>query len=92
MLAGNTLLRSVVNWRNRRPISADVTEAEYRVPRDLLDEASEHASYPVREAETLSETKPVELAAVLVPSSAAVAELGAIVVALEQTSFVRCAT
>ena len=65
VLAGNTLLRPVVNWINRRPIDAEVTEAEYRVHvvccqehvslvRDLLDAELDRASYPIREVETLS--------------------------------------
>ena len=50
VLAGNTLLRPLVNWVNRRPITPDVTEARYSVHvtclprdvsavRDLIDEA-----------------------------------------------------
>ncbi len=31
VMAGNTLLRPLVNWINRRPITAAVTEAEYWV-------------------------------------------------------------
>ncbi len=42
VLAGNTLLRPLVNWVNRRPIDAAVTEAKYAVhvtchPRDVSD-------------------------------------------------------
>lgn len=48
VLGANTLLRPLVNWVNRRPITADVTEAQYQVHvvcrpeavsdvRDLLD-------------------------------------------------------
>ncbi len=104
VLAGNTLLRPVVNWINRRPISADVTEAEYRVhvvcrpedvsrTRDLLDAELDRANYPVREVETLSESDgQVELAAVLVPNTAADAELDGVVAALAAASFVRSAT
>ncbi len=104
VLAGNTLLRPVVNRINRRPINADVTEAEYRVhvvcrpedvslARDLLDAELDRASYPVREVETLSESEgQVELAAVLVPNTAVDAELDAVVAALQLASVVRSAT
>jgi len=67
VLAGNTLLRPMVNWINRRPITAAVTEAEYRVHvvcdpgavsqvRDLLDVELDRGQYPVREVETLSDS------------------------------------
>ena len=104
VLAGNTLLRPVVNRINRRPISADVTEAEYRVhvvcrpqdvseARDLLDAELDRASYPVREVETLSENEgQVELAAVLVPSTAEDFELDAVVAALQRADIVQSAT
>ena len=66
VLAGNTLLRPLVNWVNRRPITADVTEAKYSIhavclPRDvsdvrnLLDTELERAHYPVREVKALSD-------------------------------------
>ncbi|MBE7212190.1 MAG: MgtC/SapB family protein, partial [Gluconacetobacter diazotrophicus] len=82
VLAGNTLLRPLVNWVNRRPITAGATEARYRVHatgapddlsavRDLLDEALDRAHYPIDSIETLSETEEViELAALLVPTTA----------------------
>jgi putative Mg2+ transporter-C (MgtC) family protein len=104
VLAGNTLLRPLVNWVNRFPITADVTEAEYRVlavcrpesvsdVRDLLDLELERAAYPVREVEVLSETEEqVELAAVLVPSTAEDRELDAVVTALQHSPLVRSAT
>jgi putative Mg2+ transporter-C (MgtC) family protein len=31
VLAGNTLLRPLANWINRRPITAAVTETNYRL-------------------------------------------------------------
>ena len=104
ILAGNTLLRPAVNWINRRPIDDDVTEAEYRVHvvccqehvalvRDLLDAALDHANYPVREVETLSSTEDqVELAAILVPSTASGRELDAVVEELKRSAHVRAAT
>lgn len=104
VLSGNTLLRPLVNWISRRPIDPAATEAEYRVHvvcrpddvsdvRDLLDEALEHASYPVREIETLSDSDElVELAAILVSTAAEDAELDAVVAALERSPLVRDAT
>lgn len=104
VLAGNTLLRPLVNWINRRPITAAVTEAEYRVHvvcerdtvsdvRDLLDAELDRAHFPVREVETLSEAEGyVELGAILVPTTAEGAELDAVVAALERSPLVRSAT
>jgi putative Mg2+ transporter-C (MgtC) family protein len=104
VLAGNTLLRPLVNWVNRRPISEATTEAQYRVHvvceredlpavRDLLDETLERASYPVRDVQMLSEGEDeVELAAVLVPSTADPKELDAVVTTLERAKFVKSAT
>src|SRR6201996_6296503 len=82
VVAGNTLLRPLVNYINRLPIDTHTTEARYRVhvvadqrevsaAREVLDETLEKVGYPVLEVETLSETETqVELAATLVPSSA----------------------
>ncbi len=104
VLAGNTLLRPLVNWVNRRPIDAGVTEATYAVHvtchprdvseiRDLLDTELDRASLPVREVETLSDSKEqVELAAILVPTTAEDAELDAVVKALEASPLVLSAT
>ena len=104
VLSGNTLLRPLVNWVNRRPIDANVTEAKYSVHvvcdptdvsevRDLLDAEMDRASYPVREVHTLSGNGgQVELAAILVPTTAQDAELDAVVTALERSALVRSAT
>jgi putative Mg2+ transporter-C (MgtC) family protein len=104
VLAGNTLLRPAVNWMNRRPIVAGETEAEYQihvvccqdhvaVVRDLLDAELEKASYPVREVKILSiSEEQIELAAVLVPTSAEDEEMDAVVSALERSPHVRSAT
>lgn len=90
VLAGNTLLRPLVEFVNRRPISPEETEALYRVhlicapekvseARDLLFDELERLHYPIREIETLSEGDgSVELAAILVPTSANPADLDAI--------------
>jgi putative Mg2+ transporter-C (MgtC) family protein len=104
VLAGNTLLRPLVNWVNRRPITAAVTEAEYRVHvvaaydavsdvRDLLDDELDRAHFPVREVEVLSDNEEqVELAAILVPTTAEEAELDGVVAALERSPLVKSAT
>jgi len=104
VLAGNTLLRPLVNSLNRQPISPGVTEAQYQVHvvcrpdavsdvRDLLDDELSRANYPVREVETLSDNgEQVELAAILVPTTAKDAELDAVVEALERSPLVRSAT
>ncbi len=104
VLAGNTLLRPVVNWINRRPITPDVTEAEYKVHavcepdarsdvRDLLDAELARAGLPIREVEILSETDDqVELAAILVPADVEARELDQVVSALEKSALVEAAT
>ena len=104
VLAGNTLLRPLVNWVNRRPITEGTTEAQYRVHttcvpanvadvRDLLDEVLSRASYPIREIEILSESgSQMELAAHLVPTTADPKELDQIVAELERSPLVLSST
>jgi putative Mg2+ transporter-C (MgtC) family protein len=104
ILAGNTLLRPLVNYINRRPVTAAETEALYRVhvvcepdavseARDLLFEELEKHHYPIREIETLSEGEDmVELAAILVPTSANPAELDAIAANLARRPKIASAT
>lgn len=104
VLAGNTLLRPLVNWVNRRPFDEATTEAQYRVHatcdranvadvRDLLDDLLSHAHYPIREIEALSESETeVELAAKLVPTTADPDELDHVVAELENSPLVRSAT
>ncbi len=103
VLAGNTLLRPLVNWVNRRPISADATEAQYRIhvicapadvsdARDLLDVELGRANYPVRDVQALVGSSLVELIAGLVPTTAEPAELDAVVTALEASPLVQSAT
>jgi putative Mg2+ transporter-C (MgtC) family protein len=104
VLAGNTLLRPLVNYVNRRPIDPEETEALYRVhvlcapgdvsqARDLLYEALERHHYPVREIETLSESDElVELAALLVPTAADPKELDAITEQLGRHADIESAT
>jgi len=93
VLAGNTLLRPLVDLVNRQPIDTS-TEALYRVhvtcnpaavakARDLLDAELERFHYPVREVEVLSDSEDiVELAAILVPTTAVSADLDAIAIHL----------
>ncbi|MGC1304277.1 MAG: MgtC/SapB family protein [Caulobacteraceae bacterium] len=104
VVAGNTLLRPLVNFVNRLPVSAASTEAHYAVhvvcraedvseARDLLFQEIERANYPVRDIEILSESEEtVELAASLIPTSADSVELDAVVVALEQAEVIESAT
>jgi putative Mg2+ transporter-C (MgtC) family protein len=104
VLAGNTLLRPLVNWINRRPITAAVNEAEYRVHvvcppdavsavRDVLDAELVSAHFPVRAVEVLSSGDgQLELAAILVSTAAEPDELDAVVAALERSPLVRSAT
>ena len=104
VLAGNTLLRPLVNYINRRPIDERGTEAQYTVHavcdqadvsevRDLLFDVLEAAHYPIRDIETLSETEDqVELAATLVPTTADPHELDAVVATLKRARPVKSAT
>ena len=104
VIAGNTLLRPLVNYINRLPIDTKTTEARYRVhlvtdqrtvsaARDILDETLAKVGYPILDIETLSETESqVELAATLVPSSADSVVLDAVVALLEKEPPVHSAT
>lgn len=104
VLAGNTLLRPLADFINRRPISPESTEALYRVhvvcepdsisdARDLLFETLERRNYPIREIETLSEGEGlIELAASLVPTSADPAVLDAVTAELAAHDAIESAT
>ena len=104
VLSGNTLLRPMVDYINRRPMNPAETEALYRVHvicrpegtsdvRDLLFEELEQHNYPIREIETLSEGEDtVELAAILVPTTANPADLDGIIHRLESHDVVQSAT
>jgi putative Mg2+ transporter-C (MgtC) family protein len=95
VLAGNTLLRPVVNAINRAPLDRGTTEAIYEVHittdaghldagRELLRERLEAASYPVRDIEVVErEGGSAELVATLVATTAEPAELDEIVSSLE---------
>jgi putative Mg2+ transporter-C (MgtC) family protein len=88
----------------RTTSTAEATEAVYRVlvvcrpeaisdVRDLLAEELNRHHYPVREIETLSESEEqIELAAILVPTSANPEDLDAITRNLEKHEAVESAT
>jgi putative Mg2+ transporter-C (MgtC) family protein len=104
VLAGNTLLRPVVNFVNRRPMKPQETEALYRVhlvcrpkdvsaARDLLFETLEARSYPLQDIETLSKGDDlVELAAALASNEADPQVLDDVVQRLERQPTVVSAT
>lgn len=104
VLAGNTLLRPVADYINRKPISPTSTEAVYRIhvtcipdrvaeARDLLHEELEQRQYPIREIETLSETPElIELAATLVPNTANPEILDAVTRHLQRHDAIESAT
>ena len=104
VLAGNTLLRPLVNAINRAPVdeaSAESTLELWAVTasenvdavRDLVVEALEGASYPVREIEV--ETRGVgtsEVVATLISTSGERAELDAVCAGLERSPLVKFAS
>ena len=97
VLAGNTLLRPLVNAINRAPISAATTEAQYEVRvisdaeqlenvRDALEAQLKASSYPFRDIEAEDrDAGTVELVATLLSTDANAAELDAIVSRLRDT-------
>jgi putative Mg2+ transporter-C (MgtC) family protein len=104
VLAGNTLLRPLVNAINRAPIDEAATEAIYEVrmttaaddldeARELLREKLEAANYPVQDMEVDDrEQGEVELIATLSGTAAVPRELDDIVTRLEADPLVRSAT
>jgi putative Mg2+ transporter-C (MgtC) family protein len=104
VLAGNTLLRPLVNAIDRIPLSERTSEASYEISvttesrrageiRDALNERLEAASYPVRETRIVFHSNDnVEVAAVLVPLAAAPDDLDAVVADLSKLPGVSHAT
>jgi putative Mg2+ transporter-C (MgtC) family protein len=104
VLAGNTLLRPLVNALNRAPISERAMEATYEVrvttnsdhrdaARELLETELETAKYPVREITVVDrEPDAVEIVATLVATAADPAELDHIATRLGAASFVEHAS
>jgi putative Mg2+ transporter-C (MgtC) family protein len=91
VLAGNTLLRPLVNAIDRIPLSEHSSEATYQISattdakhagevRDVMNERLEAASYPVRESKVMYRSNDnVEVVAVLVPLAVEPGDLDAVV-------------
>jgi putative Mg2+ transporter-C (MgtC) family protein len=104
VLAGNTLLRPLVNAIDRIPLNEDASEATYEIIvttnparaaeiREGLIERLEAASYPIRETKVMYHSDDnVEVAAELVPLSAEPNELDAVVAELSKLPGVSHAT
>ena len=104
VLAGNTLLRPLVNAIDRIPLSERSSEATYEISvttdarraaevRDVMNERLEAASYPVRETRIVFRSNDnVEVAAVLVPLAAGSSDLDAVVSDLSKVPGVSHAT
>lgn len=100
VLAGNTLLRPLVDAINRAPVNERTSEATYEVHvltmaehvgevRDRLTEALENASYPIREVEVSERSDDItELTATLVSTAIEPAELDVVATALEASPLV----
>ncbi|HEY1506654.1 MAG TPA: MgtC/SapB family protein [Stellaceae bacterium] len=103
VLAGNTLLRPLVNAINRAPLDERTSEANYEVRvvasidtvdevRELLAEELERASYPFRDIVAEEREDAVELIARLVSTAVEPAELDAVVKQLEAVPAIEHAT
>ena len=104
VLAGNTLLRPLVNAINRTPINEGATEAIYEVhittgadhldeSRKFLREKLEAANYPLQGIEVIErENDGVELVATLLGTAANPRELDEIVSNLDRTPHVESAS
>jgi putative Mg2+ transporter-C (MgtC) family protein len=104
ILAGNTLLRPLVNMINRAPMDERLAEATYEVHvltqaahvgevRDLLAEQLERANYPIKQIEVSEHGEDVtELAATLVATSVQPAEMEAVISALQASPLISHAT
>jgi putative Mg2+ transporter-C (MgtC) family protein len=104
VLAGNTLLRPLVNAINRAPIKEGTTEAIYEVrvttgpdhlddSRELLRQQLERSKYPLQDIEVVErERGGVELVATLMGTAADPQELDEIVSRLESNPIVENAS
>ncbi len=104
IIAGNTLLRPLVNAINRIPIQAESVEATYAVSlttavghagvmRDLLEDQLEVASYPIAEIEVVERgEEQVEIIATLTSTEVEGADLDAVVEHLQAHADVDHAT
>jgi putative Mg2+ transporter-C (MgtC) family protein len=104
VLAGNTLLRPLVNTIDRIPLNAQSSEASYEIVvttdalraaeiREALDERLEVAKYPVRETDVAYRSEDnVEIIATLVPLAVDAAELDRVTAELARMPGVRHAT
>jgi putative Mg2+ transporter-C (MgtC) family protein len=104
ILAGNTLLRPLVNAINRAPINEQTSEAIYEVHavtapetvgevRDLLAEVLEKASYPIRQIDVVERSpEAAEIVATLVSTAVDPVELDAAAGVLEQSPLVSFAS
>ncbi|MEN5366319.1 MgtC/SapB family protein [Stenotrophomonas sp. TWI273] len=96
IIAGNTLLRPLVNAINRIPINEAASEATYEVrlsvdpaatplARERLVDALEAAQYPVSDVQVIEHADgPVELVAILVSTAVSADELDAVVARLQR--------
>jgi putative Mg2+ transporter-C (MgtC) family protein len=104
VLAGNTLLRPLINVINRAPIDERRTEATYEVRvttaaasvvemRELMTETLEAANYPVSDVEVEERgDDDVEIVATLVSTAIEPNEIDAVIAKLEKHGAVKQAT
>jgi putative Mg2+ transporter-C (MgtC) family protein len=104
VLAGNTLLRPLVNAINRSPLDERASEATYEIrltvdaasidaARDLLVEKLEAAKYPVSDVNVIERAEDVvEIVATLVSTAVEAKELDAVAADLARRPGVRHAT
>ena len=104
VLAGNTLLRPLVNAIDRIPLNEQSSEATYEIVvttdakhaaevRDFLNERLEATNYPLRETKVVYRSNDnVEIAAMLVSLAVEAAELDAVVAELSKQPGVSYAT
>ncbi len=103
VLAGNTLLRPLVNAINRIPLDAQAVEVDFDVTltvdlaakadlRDTLVERLEAANYPVSDVEVVDRADTAEIVARLTSTAVNAGELDDVVAALERIPGVRHAT